>query len=134
MAWRRQVISNDDLVHPAYYHQTTPRKWRPIESTRIISRIAPEIDLAYARNNWVGKRLAYWNGESLPSYIYYLGTLPVNVVSEFEVAKFARPYSYRILFADHLGHIKNKLDWENIPGRLNLIVNPQDIIIGIAYK
>src|SRR5271163_3470254 len=119
---RRQVISYDDWVHPEFYHQTSPRKWRSFNASENITTSSEGSgyipSLFYQWNHgyysppsqWVGKRLLPWQGESISSYVkqirqlkYGIGADGIESVSEYEIALWARPHIYRIIYIDHAG-------------------------------
>jgi hypothetical protein len=143
---RRQVLSHDDLVHHEFYHQTTPRKWRTTGSAGFIST---NLDTSgsipsflYQRNYyepekspWIGKKLLYWNGESLDSYVAQIRAMKygADAISEYEIANAVRPNDYRILFADVNGNWRSNPNISYIAGRLNVIVGPDDVIQKIGY-
>lgn len=152
MSIRRQLLSNDDLVHSEFYHQTTPRKWRSSGSAVNVSAgtgstsYAPSILYQSKKGfavpaegsterTWIGKTLIYWTGESLSSYVKQIRELKYgkNNIGEYEIAQFTRPNIYRILFVDKDGSWRSKPEVSYRAGRLNLIVGPDDIIKAIAY-
>ena len=136
--WRRQLIS-DEL---RYSHQTSPRKTRTLRSggvflPTILYRNDMEVDMT---NNWVGKEFIPWNGEFILPYVrsVYLMKNNPNIVSEFEIANFAKPNIYRVLYViidPRTGKLimKSKPSVEYEPGRLNVLLTPDNIIRKIAY-
>jgi hypothetical protein len=80
------VLSHDDLVHPEYTHQSSPRKWRT--SGTAVNVITATRGTGYRPSwlyhassvggpsmanmddrpfgDWIGKKIIYWNGESVP--------------------------------------------------------------------
>jgi hypothetical protein len=155
---RRQVLSHDDLVHHEFYHQTTPRKWRTSSGSGFIStnlntpgyipswlwqdntngqaqRGYFEPEKTTSQHAWIGKKLLYWNGESLDSYVAQIRQLKYGpaAIGEFEIAQFARPNDYRIIFVDKNGNWRSNPNISYQAGRLNVLVGPDDIIQKIAY-
>jgi hypothetical protein len=132
---RRQVLSHDDLVHKEFYHQTSPRKWRTYGSAKnyipsiMYSGIPKGID-----SSWVGKKIIYWNGDSVKSYIRQIReTKYGDSISEYDIARYARPNIYRIIFVDNNGIIRSKIETSYQPSRMNIFVNDKDIITKISY-
>lgn len=144
---RRQLIS-DEL---RYSHQTSPRKVRTYGATGLFQPTIlyrGDVTTAPSNKRWVGRILAPWNGNIIQSYIrsVQLGRNNPEVVSEFEIANFAKPHIYRILYTDTPGDpastvpgfngisIKSKPEVLYIPERLNIIVNPvNNMILDTAY-
>jgi hypothetical protein len=152
MTARRQVLSFDSLVHPEFYHQTTPRKWRTYNYTTNVSAgtgsssYAPSILYQSGKGfaipaegsterTWIGKKLSYWTGDSITSYVKQIRELKYGkgIIGEYEIATFARPNIYRILFVDEKGIWKSKPEISYQAGRLNIIVGPDDVIKAVAY-
>jgi len=136
-------LSNDDLVHPEFYHQTSPRKWRSYTSAATYS---PSIynkcgngckqpELTPMEHSWIGKKILYWTGDSISSYVKQVRETKYgkNSIGEYEIAKYARPNIYRILFLDQDGKIKSKPEVSYRPGRMNILVDTNDIIRGVLY-
>lgn len=83
MVIRRQTLSHDDLVHPEYTHQTSPRKWTTHQSAMNITtdyrgtgyRPSWLYQSSHGTGNitaaekpyadWIGKKIIYWSGESI---------------------------------------------------------------------
>jgi hypothetical protein len=146
--YRRQLRAYDDRVHKPFYHQTTPRKWRSFNyaenvSTRAQPAYRPSLlyggdwdRASQLRQMWVGKKIVYWQGESLPNYsrrIIWGNVDPPGVVNEFEIASVAQPYIYRIIYVDRLGKWRSKPDISYRAGRLNIMVDQDDIIRDVGY-
>jgi hypothetical protein len=147
MAVRRQVLSHDDWVHPEFYHQTTPRKWRTInypqmEGSNYVPSLLYQANHGFLKASpssveytWIGKKLIPWQGESLSSYVEQIraARLGVDNISEYEIAKFARGKIYRIVFVDNNGLFRSKPNVTYQAGRLNIMVGPDDIIRDVGY-
>jgi len=152
MAARRQVLSHDDWVHPQFYQQTTPRKWRTVNyATNVSTNLdSPgyQSSLFHQQNHgyytpnkenvestWVGKKLLAWEGESVSSYVQQIREMKygAGAISEYEIAMFARPRIYRILYVDANGNWRSKPDVSYRAGRLNIMVGPDDVIKSVGY-
>ena len=152
MTARRQFLSHDDWVHPEFYHQTTPRKWRTYNYAVNVSAgtgsagYAPSILYQSGKGfavpvegsterTWIGKKLIYWTGDSVLSYVKQIREAKYgkNNIGEYEIATFTRPNIYRILFVDEKGNWRSKPEVSYQAGRLNIIVDPNDIIKAVAY-
>jgi hypothetical protein len=147
MVLRRQFVSYDDWVHKPFFHQTSPRKWRANQAAQFIPNYTPSI--LYTRGHrgvyvptndapgyWIGKKLLYWQGESLYSYVQQVRLARDardDAISEFEIAQFTRPNIYRIIFVDEYGVWRSKPDISYRAGRLNIFVGPDDRIRGVGY-
>jgi hypothetical protein len=152
MALRRQQISYDDWVHKPFYHQTTPRKWR--SRSRALNIAANVGSTSYAPTimyqkskgfyipgpgseeySWIGKRILYWTGDSIPSYVKRNRMLHYgkHQIGEYEIALFARAGTYRILFVDNHGRLKSKPEVSYQSARMNIFVDSNDIIRAVAY-
>jgi hypothetical protein len=142
MALRRQQLSFDDWVHKEFYHQTTPRKWRTRAHAKTYT---PSILYRNRRSyspgpgteehSWIGKKLLYWTGDSVCSYVKAnrMRSYGKDSIGEYEIARFARSGTYRIIFVDDQGNWRSKPEVSYRPGRMNLLVNPRDIIVGVSY-
>jgi hypothetical protein len=149
---RRQLLSNDDLSHEEFYHLTSPRKWTSVKSA--VNASANTGSTSYApsilyqsgkgfaipapnstERTWIGKKLLYWMDDSVTSYVKQIRELKYgkNSIGEFEIAQFTRPNIYRILFIDYEGRWRSKPEVSYQAGRLNLMVDPDDIIRAVAY-
>lgn len=134
---RRQLIS-DEL---RYSHQTSPRKTRTVQGSSLFQpTLLYKSDVAvFDPSDWVGREFVPWNGENIESYkrSVFLGTNNPDYVSEFEIANYAKPNMYRIVYVIRCqGHLyfKSKPNIEYIPSRLNLLITPSDNIIRkVAY-
>lgn len=159
MVSRRQLLSYDDWVHKPFYHQTSPRKWRSYDYSKNVPDYTPSLlytgSCGWARDGehtcgragimraandapgyWIGKKLIYWQGESLDSFVQQVRLMKFskeNAISEFEIAQFARPNTYRIIFVDNAGIWRSKPDTTYRAGRLNLFIGPDDRIRGVGY-
>jgi hypothetical protein len=148
MALRRQILSFDDWVHTPFYHQTNPSKWRTINNVQYAPGYQPSrwtvrqfnqyqspttVDKPF--RDWIGKKLLYWEGESIYSYIQQIRMMKYgeNSIGEYEIAQFTRPNIYRIIFIDKQGKWRSKPSVEYMAGRLNIFVDPDDVIRNIAY-
>lgn len=137
---RRQVLSHDDLVHKEFYHQTSPRKWRTFSSAANFGERSYVPSIMYlgipegVPSEWIGKKIIYWNGESVSSYVKQVRESKYgNSISEYDIARKLRPNIYRIIFVDSKGKIRSKIESSYQAGRLNIFVNENDVIVKISY-
>jgi len=133
---RRQVIS-DEL---RYTHQHSPRKIRTFNGTSLFqpSLLYKDTMQVMDPKNWVGKKLIPWNGEIIADYIknVYLGKNDPDVISEFEIADYCKPRSYRILYVfikDGKMYLRSKPTVDYVPSRLNIFVTTDDVIRLVSY-
>ena len=132
MSARRHLTRPDGF---SYSHIFSPRKQRTYEYTRLTwadggtwnknrhyrpSPQSPEL-------KWIGK------------YFIPMGSRPYNenadnYVMEHDIALWARPNIYQVIYADANGSFISKPDSMWRPGRLNVIVNASDnTIMDISY-
>jgi hypothetical protein len=157
---RRHVLSHDDQARHDYKDvnmvMRTPRKWRTYEySTAYQPSVMHAGSLVYSAKSgdpafdWVGKKIVYWNGDSVWDYARQLQSLydpsdpngerrgkinkDANVVYEYDIAKFCRPNIYRFIYIDENGKFLSKPETSYRPGRMNLLIDRQDIIRGVQY-
>lgn len=136
---RRQLIS-DEL---RYSHQTSPRKTRTIQGSSLnnptilyIHKL--EKNMLEKPNHWIGKKLIQWDGEYIQPYLRekQLGLNNPSVISEFEIANYCKPNTYRILYGFKKNgkfYIKSKPSVEWVPSRMNIVLTPDNIIQQILY-
>lgn len=143
---RNQVLSTDQR----YRYQHSPRKSRTYNASGVFQPsllykpkywTAPEFDPRY---RWVGKKFIPWDGGSLDPLLYRsltnianIGKLSSNYVSEYEIANYAKSHIYRIVYVviDKNGKLKfrSKPSVDLVPGRLNVLLTPDNIIRDIGY-
>jgi hypothetical protein len=138
MSVRRHLISNE----LRYKHQTSPRK---IKTHRGSSLFQPTILYKSALSSnplvpWIGKKLIPWNGEYIQPYLrsVQLGLNNPYVISEFEIADYCKPNSYRILYMVwcpiHQQYVvKSKPQVDYVPSRLNIMLTTDNIIKNVLY-
>lgn len=137
---RRQLITFDDTsaLHK-YYHQSTPRKWTTIRSAKNTDSLNYSSSHSFSRpsnpeiQSWIGKRIIYWNGETVKNYTRNSDNVKPESVNEVRIAALARPWIYRILYVDKKGKLRSKPADDYQPRRMNILVNPDDIITDILY-
>lgn len=134
---RRQLIS-DEL---RYSHQTSPRKVRTFrgpgqfQPTLLYRRELESNQPDGIPARWIGRILIPWNGNIIQSYIrtVQLGRNDPAIISEFEIANYAKPNTYRILYVDG-DIVKSKPQIGYVPNRLNVLVDPvSNIIQSVLY-
>ncbi len=95
----------------------------------------------YANNNYQQSRLyestrfrpaTNWIGK----YFIPIGSFPydphtMNYIHEYDVMKKAGSYAYRILYIN--GEKKSKPSIEYRPAQLNIILNPDNVILDVVY-
>jgi hypothetical protein len=143
--WRTYEASNAFL--PTIYYRNQPYIPKPTD---------PE-------SAWIGKTLVQWDGDSVWDYSRQLHSMHLmgpdagrdekhalpyspghgNHVFEYEIARYNRGKIYRILYARPIDPRKNagrkfmylsKPAIETRPGRMNIVVNPDnDIVLAIEY-
>lgn len=137
---RRQVLSHDRDNH----HQHTPRKQRTYQAYTLATRdqdtvlygnkmttsIVPFEQLEYKLQEWIGKEIVI-DGES--------PLMGNKYVYENEIARYARPNVYRILYTASsditkaMQMLRSKPSVEYTPSRLNVIVDDRNKVIGFGY-
>lgn len=143
MALRRQTMSYDDWVRPAYGNletaARTPRKWtaniagssyntyRYQTGDRVEG--IPEHALAA---QWIGRQFLPWNGENVTEYMRNVDVLRSTgefesspyaaYAHEYEIARALRGVIYRIVMVRD-GAIVSKLGYEYRPAQLNIFLD-----------
>jgi hypothetical protein len=101
------------------------------------------------QNSWIGKRIIYM-GPSLAQMRDRRNAATVDTVREEEIAHYALPNIYRIIYVDEATDAQNLMFYDdqaiskslrarsilNVdfrPSRLNILVDTNDIIRGIRY-
>lgn len=157
---RRQVISHDDLARSEYrdvnMQMRTPRKWRGYQystayqpSAQHATRFVYTAKGEDPESAWVGKRVVYWQGDSVWTYARQLQSLydptdpngerrgkanaHAGVVYEYDIAKFCRPNIYRFIYVDDDGNFLSKPEVSYRPGRMNILIDRNDVIRKIMY-
>ncbi len=177
---RRQLLSHDDLVHPEYTHQTSPRKWTThATAVNVISDARgsgyrpswlyqeshdlspPILGVPPPFVNWLGKKIIYWTGESVPEWPLTAREKPnrredaitnelnwtkgaeqfsagnsynaPGYIHEYEIARQLRPNIYRIIFTDSAGNWRSKVNVDYSAGRANIFIGPDDTIIRVGF-
>lgn len=139
MSVRRQNL----FTVPRYNFQSNPQKYRTVRGSSLFqptilykSKFKP-VYLPIP-NHWIGKKMIPWNGELINDYLRrkYLGLNDPDYISEYEVADYNNPNSYRILYCYMDGNnliIKSKPHIDFVPSRLNLCLLPDNTIVKIGY-
>jgi hypothetical protein len=148
---RRQLTTYDDWAHPEYTHQSSPRKWRSMGASIITG--GPK-SAGYAttymsqsrkgfyspgpgstEHSWIGKKILYWNGESVSSYVTQIRNKKYGPhhIGEYEISLFSRPNEYRFIYVDREGKWRSKPTDDYQAARMNLLIDPDDIIRRIVY-
>jgi hypothetical protein len=99
--------------------------------------------------NWIGKKIIYMNqGLDPVEDLRYPGWMNKNTVPEYVIAKYAQPVSYRIIYVDSdieglmmyddpVGRnalkARSVLTTDFRPGRMNILVDLNDIIRDVRY-
>jgi hypothetical protein len=132
MAYRRAFLSAD---LNGYSHIFSPRKRRTHEYTGIFFQdggiwnknryYRPKPDSPEMK--WIGK---YFIPDGAQPYDRNTD----NYVMEHDIALFARPYVYQVIYVDDEGNFRSQPEAAWRPGRLNVMVNAKtNIIADIQY-
>jgi hypothetical protein len=122
-----------------YSHQTSPRKWSTVGRT---TQLQPSIFRHHEmykphRDDFSGKK---WIGKYLIPYqsMHCNKQCDREYISELEIMRSTGMFSYRLIFVTRTNKpnvyiIKSKPTIETSPGRLNLFITPQLLIVDAQY-
>lgn len=128
MATRRHMLSADLA---GYSHRSTPRKQRTFNYT----------DVFFFQDGGLWNKSRHYRPQPqspqlqwIGKYFIPMGSQPfhpdkANYVLEHEIAKYAQPFIYQVLWTDAEGRLRSQPEDRWRPGRLNVYVNAQTGII-----
>lgn len=133
MATRRHMLSSDLA---GYSHRSTPRKQRTYNYT----------DQFFFQEGGIWNKNRYYRPkggspelEWIGKYFIPMGAQPArpdvpNYAMEHEIAMWARPNIYQVIYVDDEGNFRTQPEAAWRPGRLNIMVNMNtDKIVDVQY-